>query len=158
MTDMNDESWVSELCFEEQITFIIAECVAVMEDSGVSVGREKMADVLKGKPSRFILEGGYDANPAFGRLEFLRLADVRFFIQALIDDGVLVITSAGEKLDLPVLGVAERVGPFLWAGRPIESVSHGTWTRRYSVPTRKSCTLSVTAGWSSPSQRGCRRS
>lgn len=96
------------LCLEEKITHVVVECVAVMEDSGVCVGKLKMVDILRGKPSRFVLENGYDANPAFGRLRFLRVADVRFVIDSLVEDGLLEVAFADDACELPVLNVAPR--------------------------------------------------
>lgn len=96
------------LCLEEKLTHIVVECVAVMEDSGVCVGKLKMADILRGKPSRFVLENGYDANPAFGRLRFLRVADVRFVVDSLVEDGLLEVAFADDACELPVLNVAPR--------------------------------------------------
>jgi ATP-dependent DNA helicase RecQ len=96
------------LCFEEKLTHIVLECVAVMEDSGVCVGSSKTTAILRGKPSRSIMENGFDVNPAFGRLEFMRSPEVRFVVDALVEDGLLEVAFADDSGERPVLRVAPR--------------------------------------------------
>jgi ATP-dependent DNA helicase RecQ len=106
------------LCLEEKLAHIVVECVAVMDDSGVCVGKAKIADILRGKPSRFVLENGYDVNPAFGRLKFMRSPDVRFVIDALVEDGLLEVAFVDDNHERPVLKVAPRGRLELSGGNP----------------------------------------
>jgi len=108
----------ASLCLEEKLTHIIVECVAVMDDSGVCVGKAKISDILRGKPSRFILEHGYDVNPAFGRLKFMRFPDVQFVLDALVEDGLLEIAFVNDSPERPVLRVAPRGRLELAGGNP----------------------------------------
>ncbi len=103
-------------CLEEKLTHIVVECVAVMDDSGVCVGKAKIADILRGKPSRFVLENGYDVNPAFGRLKFMRSPDIRFVIDGLVEDRLLEIAFVDDNRERPVLRVAPS-GRLELAGR-----------------------------------------
>ena len=104
------------LFIEERVSHVAIACVAIMSDSGVSCGFSKTADVLTGKPSRFVLENNLASFPEFGRLSFLSSRATVHILTALKDAGLIEQVELSERGGRPVLR-ATTDGRLLLAGK-----------------------------------------
>ena len=93
----------SPLYFEEEISRLVVETVGIIHDSGVSCGRVRTAEALRGKPSSYVLSCGLDALPAFGALGFLTSREVVTIIDDLESSGFLTRWYRDCALDRPRL-------------------------------------------------------
>ncbi len=64
-----------------------------------SVGREKVAQILKGSRAKDIIARGYDRSPYYGRLADLTLKEIQGLIGQLVDGGLLKVVGG----ELPVV-------------------------------------------------------
>lgn len=103
------------------------------------VGREKLAQVLKGSKAEDILKFGYDKNRHYGRLAAFSRDDIKGFIDQLVAQGYLKVIGGR----LPVLRLtpegeaaikARAAIPLLLPRQPRADVAVGRRTRRSIEP------------------------
>jgi ATP-dependent DNA helicase RecQ len=79
-----------------------ASILEVIRDARPSIGRNRVAEILRGGRSQKLLSNGYDGLPAYARHADLRAADMLQRVDALLESGAIV-SSGGSY---PVLSLA----------------------------------------------------
>ena len=92
----------------------IVSCVYRVRQTGRSVGRSTIVDILRGSKAEKILNWGFDQLSTYGLMEGSSTKHVRFVLDSLIERGVLA-TSGG---DYPTVAFTNESGLFLREKRP----------------------------------------
>lgn len=94
---------------EEKIPFLIAKCIQSMKDyEGLSYGKNRICDILKGSYSKFVLENGHHRNPCFGVLKDFSKRNILDFLDAMIERSILR-RDDGLFPTLDVTGIGKEV-------------------------------------------------
>ncbi|MDO9409444.1 ATP-dependent DNA helicase RecQ [Patulibacter sp.] len=86
----------------EEAVAVDASIVEVVRDARPSVGRTRVAEILRGSRSQKVLVSGYDGLPAYARHASLRTGDLLARVDDLLESGALRATGGSY----PVLEVA----------------------------------------------------
>ncbi|MFA4930213.1 MAG: RQC domain-containing protein, partial [Patulibacter sp.] len=83
-------------------TAVDTSILEVIRDAQPAIGRNRVAEILRGGRSQKLLANGYDGLPAYARHADLRAADMLQRVDALLESGAIV-SSGGHY---PVLSLA----------------------------------------------------